>query len=344
MKIIQTIPEQNTYSSNILRELKESDLFFDIESTGLSKTYHTIYLIGCMFLEHNELVIRQYFCEDTSEEKSVLEEFTKFANHFDSFISFNGERFDIPFLEEKIKHYGLFSPFKEKSSLDLYKISKKYQHVLKINNLKQKTIEATLGCSRTDLYSGGELIQIYFEFVKTRNDTLFHDLMLHNYDDMLGMSYLVSLLSLESLDTASADTNAEIIQNIDYDGNNRLQLIIKGTLPLSITTTLSYSYNDYYLLLSPNGYQICVTTHDNKIKVPYSNYKNYVYLISEDMAIPKTLSAGVSKANVKKCTPENCYGWQTISDNFISNKQILKSYSEKVLNYLFNTNNKTPKK
>ncbi len=344
MKIIQTIPEQNTYSPNILRELKESDLFFDIESTGLSKTYHSIYLIGCMYLEHNELVLRQYFCEDTSEEKSVLEEFTKFANRFDSFISFNGERFDIPFLEEKIIKYGLFSPFKEKSSIDLYKISKKYQHILKISNLKQKSIEAVLGCNRADLYSGGELIQTYFEFVKTRKDTLFQDLMLHNYDDMLGMSYLVSLLTLESLNTALADVNAELIQNIDYDGNNRLQLIIKGKLPLSFTTTLSYSFNDYYLLLSPNGFQICVTAHDGKIKVPYSDYKNYVYILSEDMAIPKALSAGVSKDNIQKCTRENCYGWQTVGNNFTSNEQILKSYSQKILNYLFNTNNKTPKK
>lgn len=334
MRIISTIPDKNTFPEKVLMQFSENTLFFDIETTGLSKKYHSIYMVGCMFLEKDQLVIRQYFSESLDDEKEVLSKFIEFANNFDTYISFNGDQFDIPFLSDKIHNYGFVSPFPDKTSIDLYKLAKKYKHLLKLPNLKQKTIETTLGCSRKDQYSGGELIQIYLDYIKRPSEDMFDLLVLHNYDDMLGMTYLLSLLSLEYLDSDSADISAQYSTYTDYEGNVLSQLLINGKLDINITCPISFAYSDYYLTLNPNGFHIAVTIYDNSIKIPYEDYKNYIYLPLEDIAIPKQLASGIPKAEQKKCTALNCYGRQKINESFVDNHALIRNYSKKILHLL----------
>ena len=344
MKIITTYPDTNTYPVQMLSLLSCGDLFFDIETTGLSKTHHSIYLIGCMYLEDNKLVIKQYFAEDITDEKELLEQFTSFASAYARLLSFNGDTFDLPFISEKLSCYSLADPFNEKETIDLYKIAKNYQHILKTENLKQKSIEHALGCYRNDKYSGGELIQTYHDYVRTKNSQLFDLLMLHNYDDMLGMTYLLSLLSFHNVFRSLKNMNVEVISQMNYEKIYELQLIISSDTPLALATTLSYSVDDYYITFSSAGFRLAVGLTGNCAKVPYANYKDYVYLPLEDMAIPKVLSGGIPKTDMAKCTMENCYGWLEMNHHFLNNPEAIRSYTEKVLTYIFTCKKKTPKK
>ncbi len=344
MKIIKNIPDKKIYPSELLANFRPDDLFFDIETTGLSRSLNSIYIIGCMYLEKENLVITQYFAESIDDEINVLQTFADFSQKYTRFISFNGETFDIPFINEKSEKYALLSPFTGKESVDLYKIAKQYKHLLKTENLKQKSIEQAFGCFREDKYSGKELIDFYFKYIKTGQESLFSDLMLHNYEDMLGMLHLFSLLALKQMDIKDAKIKSTKINTNDFWGNPESKIIIDGEYPLGISSPLSYSFKDFYLTLSPTGFHIAITVQNQMVKIPYENYKDYVYLPLEDMAIPKILSGGINKNELQKCTADNCYGWQNISSDFLSNNDALISYSQKIINYLLQCKTKSPKK
>lgn len=76
---------------------KDKVLFFDIETTGFSRKYCIVYLIGCMYYAGNELCYTQWLAENFNDEANVLMAFHKFVQGFDTIIHFNGNAFDMPF-------------------------------------------------------------------------------------------------------------------------------------------------------------------------------------------------------------------------------------------------------
>ena len=61
--------------------------------------------------------------------------------------------------------------------------------------MKQKSIEAFLGVSREDKFSGGQLIQVYRDYLATRESFMYDLLILHNEDDMKGMPSILPILN-----------------------------------------------------------------------------------------------------------------------------------------------------
>lgn len=52
--------------------------------------------------------------------------------------------------------------------LDIFKELSPIKPLLRLENYKQKSIEAFLGIDREDKYSGGELINVYYEYLAQR--------------------------------------------------------------------------------------------------------------------------------------------------------------------------------
>ena len=171
-------------------------LFFDIESTGLNPSYAAVYLIGCSWFEDGEWQLRLYFADDRRAECDVLRTFADLLRGFSTVVHFNGDRFDIPFLQERMARYGLGDPFAGMESIDLLKRVRPYKKLLGVENLKQKTLERFLGIDREDLFGGGELIQVYEEYLYSEDPRLEHFLLLHNLEDVKGMSELTALLRI----------------------------------------------------------------------------------------------------------------------------------------------------
>ena len=78
-------------------------LFIDIETTGLSPKDSEIYMIGAAFCDGAGWQIRQLFAEDPSREEEVLSAFSDFCRHYKVLLHYNGDRFDIPFLQNNNK-------------------------------------------------------------------------------------------------------------------------------------------------------------------------------------------------------------------------------------------------
>ena len=317
------------------KALKDDILFFDIETTGLSKVKNHIYLIGCGYYTDKGLNIIQWFAENENEEVLVINEFLGFSSSFKSLVNYNGKTFDIPFTTERAKKYGLSFP--EFESIDIYNAVKPLKKILSLSDTTQKTVEAFLGIKRTDKYNGGELIYVYQKYVKnalminsrsveikssspefqnviSEQEINFDKLILHNLEDVLNMHYISEITAYsELIDTKVSFSSYEINNYTDYYGNTKEELIIYGEHTLNLPKTIKSFYSDesglsYLLIISDNGnISVRLPIVKKCLKYFISNYKDYYYLINEDICVYKTMASGVSKENRKNATKENCY-------------------------------------
>lgn len=80
-------------------------------------------------------------------------------------------------------------------SIDLYRLTRPYKKYLKLTHINQKSLESFLGIEREDRYNGGELIKIYQSYCQLKDADALSLLLLHNLDDLKGMTKLLPLLA-----------------------------------------------------------------------------------------------------------------------------------------------------
>lgn len=283
-------------------------LFFDIETTGFSPARTNVYLIGCASRQGDRLIIEQFFAENPDDEKEVLLAFIEYLNHFDTLITFNGIGFDIPYLKGRFSHYHIADPFANFQFIDLFKVVSHLKFLLKLPNYKQKSVEAFLGIDRDDLFSGGELIEVYHDYCMHPSPEACHLLKLHNYEDVLGMPKLLPILSYQEL-FQQEFTITSICGNeyTGYDGSPSKELMLSGTFDFSVPCQVSCHYEDFYLTIKENQFILRIQLYEGELKYFFSDYKNYYYLPAEDIAIPKDVASSVDKCHRKNATAATCY-------------------------------------
>ncbi len=307
-------------------------LFVDIETTGFSSKTSDIYMIGTVAIKEGLIEIVQFFAESHDEEKDILKAFLEYAGNFSGIITFNGERFDIPFILDKCGKYGLGDDINRLKSLDIYKQIRGYKNQLGLPDCKQKTIELYLGINREDKYDGGKLINVYKNYVVSPDKEALNLLLLHNTDDLKGMLLLVPMLIYPMFFSLFANVPKESVRTDetiddkaydlllpfkavkvqadyykDYDGKDKKEVSMKLALPYYLPTSLSGGADGFYFRAEGSEAILKVPLYEEELKYFYSNYKDYYYLPKEDMAIHKSLATFVDKDFREKAKPENCY-------------------------------------
>ena len=286
----------------------EEILFVDIETTGLSAETSSIYLMGCCFFCKGVWMIRQWLCENPDEEKELLEAFSKHLASYKVLIHFNGNQFDLPFIQKRAAKYDLFLSFDSMMGIDMYKRIFPYRHFLCLANCKQKTLEEFLGIYREDKYNGGELIRIYKAYCNAPNNEALQLLLQHNKDDVYGMIRLLPILAYgdffnETLTVRQVETNI----TKDVFGNSQKELIIYFSLSSSLPKPISRHGNDCYFSGRNKDGIIKVPVFCEEMKYFYSDYKNYYYLPNEDSALHKSVSMYVDPEFREQATAATCY-------------------------------------
>ena len=138
-------------------------LFFDIETTGFSGDYASVYLIGCVWHDGNTWILTQYFAETRDAEEEVLDAFFALLRTKRILVHFNGDGFDIPFLTKRCVFYKKDWNFEAVESFDIYKKIRPLKKLLGLENLKQKSIERFLGIAREDKYNGLSDRRFFFQ-------------------------------------------------------------------------------------------------------------------------------------------------------------------------------------
>ena len=133
----------------------ETLLFFDIETTGFSADTALVYLIGCVWYQEGSWNLAQWFADSKEAEKEILAAFFSWAGKFSTLVHFNGDTFDIPFLEKRCARLKLPYSLNGLNSVDIYRKIRPLKKLLGLCSLKQKAVEAFLGVDRKDVCSGG---------------------------------------------------------------------------------------------------------------------------------------------------------------------------------------------
>lgn len=308
---MKNIKNELLYHTNnpITDEIFTKDsIFFDIETTGFSPTNSVIYLIGCMYRHGGSIVIEQFFAENKSEEKDVLTAFMKLLTRYKTVISFNGIGFDLPFIKAKCEYFGITHSLHQFEQLDIFKQVGNIKFLLKQANYKQKTIEAFLDIQRDDKYSGGELINVYEDYVKSHQATSERLLLLHNYEDVLGMLDLLPILTYEKILAGGFDIeHVEISPYTSYEGEAGNEFIITLNNHYEVPKRVSFQQDGFYLTIHKDYTKIRVPIYEGELKYFYPDYKNYFYLPKEDIAIHKSVAAFVDKDYRERAKACNCY-------------------------------------
>lgn len=289
---------------------KEKLLFFDIETTGFSAKTSALYLIGVLFYKNNSWNTMQWFADDYKSEKNLLTSFFSFMKSFTCLVHFNGNTFDIPFLEKKCAQHKLSTEkynFSSIQSIDLYKLIYPHRKRLDTENLKQKTLEKFMRTERTDLYTGKELIAFYQKYHQAllKGDTqdaleIEKLLLLHNHDDLTGMLQFSNILFLTDL--LNGTISFENIKGFLKDN----MFMIRTSLPFSLENFF-WTGTDAALFIEGNTLTVLIFILDTELKYFYSDYKNYYYLPIEDTAIHKSISSYVDKKYREPAKKTNCY-------------------------------------
>ena len=277
----------------------EKLLFFDIETTGLSAKIASVYLIGCLSLVDGRWRLVQWMAERFSEERQVVEAFFEFCKDFDTLIHFNGDTFDIPFLQKCAENYSTEPPFERMESIDLLKRIRPLKGRLSLQNLKLKTIEKFLKIDREDMYTGGELIAVYHDYTKNSDPELLKLLLLHNAEDIQNMPALLSVLHYADLGEMDF-----VIQETDCDG---AFLHVRAECGCHFPVPIQFSAHGAEISVSGEQIQVTVPVLQGELFYFYPDYKNYFYLPAEGYAVHKKIAQFVDKEHRVKATPATAF-------------------------------------
>lgn len=311
-------------------------LFFDIETTGLSARTAGLYLIGLLTCTEestsppNEALpipvhkkeaavhaasdaaapkwtLRQYFCEDVSDEPEVLRQFFTLLRSKKVLISYNGDGFDLPFLRHTAAQYALETPLEQADSFDLFRRFRPLKRLLSLPDLKLKTCERFLGIDREDRFTGAELISVYQHWQKTREDEALRTLLLHNEEDIAHLPDLLPLLRYTDPDLGQCFLDAHTLTPTE-DGSGTLLTLryrFEGAQPFP--QPLNLRDDRWTLQLADRSAVLTVPLRRDELKYFYPNPQDYYYLPSEDCAIHKSLAEFVDRRARKKASAQTCY-------------------------------------
>lgn len=321
-------------------------IFIDIETTGLKRDTTILYLIGCGYYEQDNLCIIQWFNDDGISEPAMLLALREFlVQHPDPLFTFNGESFDIPYLNRHYELNHMDYHLNLTGSLDLYRMLRPFQTLFHLSHGKQKDWEQFLGVSREDLYSGGQLINIYKKYLLKKEPELLHLLLLHNMEDIRGMESLFPLTAYAALlngqfilegfnisgDFPSIDMMLDELSSEDLTDQpsfSRLTAICRLRMPLPKPLYAAANFADEDITLSDvsligaknsnvlqlssvnidgQNVQITIPVVHGTLKYFYPDYKNYFYLPKEDRAIHKAVGCYVDSQFREKAKPATCY-------------------------------------
>lgn len=354
MKKIEKTFDTPAYIKNFKLLDLENSVFFDIETTSLSAKNGHIYIIAVLYkISESKYNFIQWFADSLLDEQQILIEFRDFIKDYDTLVHFNGDSFDIPYINKAALSYGMEPFLSELKSVDIYRKSAPLKKLLDLADTKQKSIEKFLGINRKDIYNGGELIGIYHSYTSEKNARLLNILLLHNEEDVLGLFSIMSILSYYKLFEA----------DIYYQSYKTEDTCISFTCGLNfpVPKDIRLDLENLRLHTAKDVLYIELDLYKGGAKHYLEDHKNYYYLPLEDMAIHKSLAGFVDSSSKVKASKQNAYikldscfipiyhqsddklfrkeyadkqNYIELKEEYLDNAVFLQEYCKGILNYL----------
>lgn len=273
MKIINSKFKHNLSFEDY--SINEDSCLLDIETLGLNRNKDMIYLVGVLYFNKKEGLwnLDQYFSECIEDEKSMLIKLVQAVRNFHTIITYNGDAFDLPYLNKRFHIYNIDFNFSQVNSLDLYAIVRKNKQYLNLENYKLKTLERFIGIYREDIYSGRDCIDFYKNYLITKDKTLKEKILQHNYDDLFYMLDLFKILDiLKDNKTIILKINNQslelIIEEIKLEGDF---LIIQGLMEGELKNNINYYGENYKILMMEDSKYLITIEYKKGLLTPTVN-------------------------------------------------------------------------
>ena len=164
-------------------------LFMDIETTGLGNS--PLFLIGIMFWESEGFEVRQFLARNYAEEAAVISHYVDACASKKLLITFNGKSFDVPYIRTRAVANRI--PFH--TPLGHFDLLHECRRIWRdaLLNCRLQTLETHI-CNRFRIgdIPGGQIPDIYHEYVRNGNARLMGDILKHNLLDLVTMADLMT--------------------------------------------------------------------------------------------------------------------------------------------------------
>ena len=186
------LPQQEHW--RIYREFRGKTLFLDIETTGLSRYYDRITLIGTFDGQSIKIFVRD----------NNLEEIPRYLQNYQAIVTFNGKLFDIPFIKKEFPEIRI-----PPVHLDL-------RYLLRSLGITGplKEIEGKLGMRRPQELqeiNGRQAAVLWSKFVKGDNEAL-ERLLLYNIYDTVNLRSILDFCYQKKAQKFESEMNHEPYQ------------------------------------------------------------------------------------------------------------------------------------
>lgn len=196
MDILQyNLEEYFPLSELFLKTYGDSNFaIFDIETTGLNAKYEKVILIGLMYIENKKPIIKQFFCNHRKNEQTLLRAFADNIRQYELLISYNGNSFDIPFLNQRFQQNHIPISLNKYKNFDLLRFVRKYKQYLGLQDCALKSVEQKLGINRRDTISGKDSVELYRLYENNQAIALKNKILLHNYEDIYYLGHCLKII------------------------------------------------------------------------------------------------------------------------------------------------------
>lgn len=149
---------------------------------------HAIVCASVAFREkdgNRDWQVKQWFAETPEDEGRVCEEVARFLGQFEIVLTYNGDHFDIPCFNRRLRVHGVEGIVEPERHFDLMTLVLPARERGWIPNAKLKTVEQALGIQRIDEIPGSAVVRMYQEYQETREARLKELILGHNLEDVL---------------------------------------------------------------------------------------------------------------------------------------------------------------
>ena len=167
-------------------------VFFDTETTALSNA--PLFLVGALVWGEDGPCVRQLLARDYSEEPAVLAEARRLLHDSALAVSYNGNGFDLPYLNDRLRYHRL-GALRLPGHLDLLPVARQ-KLGRSLGNCKLQTLELHLCRRRRDHdIPGAEIPQAYHDFVADGDAYRLRRIIEHNVYDIITLAELAGHLA-----------------------------------------------------------------------------------------------------------------------------------------------------
>jgi uncharacterized protein YprB with RNaseH-like and TPR domain/predicted nucleic acid-binding Zn-ribbon protein len=195
-RLRRSLPKSHPLAHYLAGFCRNEDFaIIDIETMGLFG--RPIILVGAANVAKKGIRTRQFLVRDVSEEVCALWEFASNLKSDSVFVSFNGRRFDVPFIRERLAFYGLgLEQVFENPHFDVLHFARRALGS-KLANCRLETVEKYLGIQRGVNIPGALVPEFYDNYQRSGNVGPLVAIVEHNKQDLVTLAQLFCSLYQE---------------------------------------------------------------------------------------------------------------------------------------------------